>query len=107
LPEGVGKTTILRAIESTEPALPLHLALRILRLSPARYHVWRRVAPICGLDDRCSCPRTMPSRLTSPEVAAMKDMVLDPQYRLCAAKSPSAARSRLLPARRPALPRTW
>lgn len=32
LPEGAGKITILRAIESAEPALPLYLALRILRL---------------------------------------------------------------------------
>jgi transposase InsO family protein len=81
LPDGGAKTTILRAIAGAEPALPLHLILRILRLSPARYHVWRRAVPVCGLDDRSSCPRTMPSRLTVSEIATMKDMVLDPEYR--------------------------
>ncbi len=61
--------------------MPLHLALRIVGLSASRYHAWRRVPIVCGLDDRSPCPRTMPSRLAASEIAAIKDMVLAPEYR--------------------------
>lgn len=81
LPEGVAKVGILRAIASASPFLPLALILRIAHLEPARYHAWRRVAGACGLDDRSSCPRTSPSQLTAAEVAAVKEMVLAPEYR--------------------------
>jgi putative transposase len=76
LPDGKTKASILRAIASTMPALPLPLALRILGLPSSRYHSWRRVAVVCGLDDRSPCPRTTPGQLTAVEVGAIKDMVL-------------------------------
>src|SRR6202035_6131848 len=55
--------------------------LRFLRVSPSRFHVWRRQQGACALDDRSSCPRTSPSRLTPREVQAIKDMVTSPDYR--------------------------
>ena len=60
LPEGNTKASILRAITSAVPALPLPLVLRIVGLPSSRYHAWRRVAVVCGLDDRSPCPRTTP-----------------------------------------------
>jgi putative transposase len=81
LPEGATKVSILRAITSALPALPLNLGLRIIGLPPSRYHSWRRVAVVCGLDDRSPCPRTMPAQLTTAEISTVKDMVLAPDYR--------------------------
>ncbi len=81
LPEGTTKASIVRAVASAELALSLHLVLRILGLSASRYHAWRRVPTVCGLDDRSPCPRSVPSRLAAPEIAAIKGMVLAPEYR--------------------------
>jgi putative transposase len=81
LPEGVAKASVLRAITSAKPALPLNTILRILGLPPSRYHRWQNAVEGCGLDDRSSCPRTTLSQLTADEIVAMKDMVLDPQLR--------------------------
>jgi hypothetical protein len=57
------------------------LILRIVGVTPSRYHGWRRATEVCGLDDRPSCPRSMPVRLTCEEVATVKAMVLDPGLR--------------------------
>jgi transposase InsO family protein len=81
LPEGDTKASILRAVASAEPALPMRLVLRIIGLPASRYHAWKRVAVVCGLDDRSPCPRTVPGQLTAAEVATIKDMVLAPEYR--------------------------
>jgi transposase InsO family protein len=81
LPDGDDKAAVLRSIDSTQPILPLATILRIVRLSPSRYHAWRRAGKTCGLQDRNSCPRTTPRQLTPAEIAAIKDMVLDPEYR--------------------------
>ena len=82
LPKGAAKAGILRAITSAIPLLPLAVVLRLAHLDPGRYHRWKRAStPICGLDDRSSCPRTSLSQLTPAEVAAVKEMVLAPEYR--------------------------
>src|SRR3990172_5100667 len=47
LPQGSTKAKLLRAIESTQSALPLSLALHIVGLSPSRYHAWRRATDSC------------------------------------------------------------
>ena len=75
LPEGKGKRALLRAIERASRAVPLGVALRIARLSSSRYHGWRRAEIRCELDDRSSCPRSKPTRLTTAEVRAVKEMV--------------------------------
>ena len=61
--------------------VPLRPLLRFLRLSPSRFHRWRRLQDACALDDESSCPRTSPHRLTPREVLAITDMVTAPEYR--------------------------
>jgi hypothetical protein len=68
LPEGNGKRALLRAIERASGVVPLTVALRIARLSASRYHSWRRAEIRCELDDRSSCPRSKPTRLTAAEI---------------------------------------
>src|SRR5262249_7434933 len=55
------------------PAVPASLAESVSR--------WGRRQIACGLDDRSSCPRTTPHRLTRAEVHAIGDMVTAPEYR--------------------------
>ncbi len=51
-------------------------------LSPSRYHAsWRRPAAACQLDDRSSCPRSSPQRLTAKEIRRLREMVTSPDYR--------------------------
>ena len=77
IPDGETKRSILTAIASAQKAIPLGVALRVLRLPPARLHAWRKLAENCTLDDRSSCPRTTPSQLTAEEVATVGSMVQD------------------------------
>ena len=81
LPDGRAKIRILRAVDRARAFVPLRALLRFLRLSPSRFHAWRRLQHACALDDQSSCPRTSPHRLTPPEVRAIKDMVTALEYR--------------------------
>jgi hypothetical protein len=69
------------ARQSAREFVPLQALLRVLRLSPSRFHAWRRPQHRCALDDQSSCPHTSPHPLTSPEVQAIRDMVTSPEYR--------------------------
>ena len=81
LPEGAAKARPMRAIDRVQGILSLRVVLRILRLSPSRYHQWRRAERVCELDDEASCPRSTPRRLTAAEVLAIKEIVESPEYR--------------------------
>ena len=81
LPDGRDKIRILRAVDRARVFVPLRAPLRFLRVSPSRFHAWRRRQQACALDDQSSCPRTSPSRLTPPEVRAIQAMVTSPDYR--------------------------
>ena len=81
LPLGDTKSAVLRAIASAKRFLPLGMVLKIVRMPVSRYHAWRRAAVGCGLDDRSACPRSSPQQLSLCEVAAIKEMVLDPALR--------------------------
>jgi putative transposase len=81
LPDGRAKRRILRAVDRARAFVPLRALLRFLRLSPSRFHAWRRLEHACALDDRSSCPHTSPHRLTPPEVRTIKDMVTALEYR--------------------------
>src|SRR5215510_15489659 len=70
LPDGHAKRRILRAVDRARECIPLRAVLRFLRLSPSRFHAWRRRQTACALDDQSSCPRTSPHRLTPSEVQA-------------------------------------
>ena len=80
LPDGRDKMRILRAIDRARRCIPLRALLRLLRLSPSRFHARRR-QDACALDDQSSCPRTSPHRLTPAEVRVIEDMVTAPEYR--------------------------
>jgi transposase InsO family protein len=54
--------------------------LRIIRLSPSRYHHWNRPQQ-CAFDDRPSCPRLTPQQLTPAEVEAIHDLATSHEYR--------------------------
>ena len=64
LPDGQAKRRILRAVERPRECIPLRAVLRFMRVSPSRFQAWRRRQHACALDDRSSCPRTSPHRLT-------------------------------------------
>src|SRR5262249_6896844 len=81
LPDGDAKLRILRAVDRASTCLPLRTVLRFLHLSPPRFQAWRRRQTACALDDRSSCPRTVPHRLTRAEVRAIGDIVTAPEYR--------------------------
>jgi len=81
VPDGNTKRSILAAVAQARKALPLAVALRVLRLSPARFHAWASPARDCPLDDRPSCPHTSPSQLTAKEISDMRDMVISDDYR--------------------------
>ena len=48
---GNHKRSLLRAIQQSRAALPLRAVLRVVRLSPARFHDWNKEER-CALDDR-------------------------------------------------------
>jgi transposase InsO family protein len=81
VPEGEGKLRLLRAVERAREILPLRRILRAASLSPSRYHAWRRAAPACQLDDRASCPKSSPHRLTAEEIRRVREMVTSPDHR--------------------------
>jgi len=60
-----------------------HGALRVLWLAPARFHAWRSLADNCAVDDRPSCPRSIPTQLTAKEISTIGDMVQDFSFRTC------------------------
>jgi len=81
LPDEPDKLRILRAIDQARACIPLRALLRLLSLSPSRFHAWRRRHTVCALDDQSPCPRTSPHRLTSSEIRVIEDMVTSPDYR--------------------------
>ncbi len=81
IPDEKAKTRLLDAVERAGSSLPSRAALRVLGISPARYHAWRRAEADCRLADRSSCPRTSPTQLTAEEVATVREMALSPDYR--------------------------
>ena len=81
IPDGASKSAILRAVASGSKLLALDTVLRIVGISSARYHAWRRKEEGCGLDDQPSCPKSFPSQLTRDEVSTMRDFVESETYR--------------------------
>ena len=81
LADGAAKAKILRAVDRCKEVLSLKTSLRLVRLSPARYHAWKRAEKRCELDDRSSCPRSHPTQLTLAEVSTIKEMVTATEYR--------------------------
>ena len=81
LPDSSAKLTLLHAVYRARRVLPLSSVLRVLHLSPSRYHAWVRAEQGCDLEDQPICPRSTPHRLTPEEVVMMKEMVTSAEYR--------------------------
>jgi hypothetical protein len=81
LPDAGRKRVIINAVERARRVMSLSSALRVLRLSSARYHAWKQASEACGLDDWPSCPRSIPQRLSFAEVEVMGDMVQSKEHR--------------------------
>jgi len=80
LPEGKDKKSLLQAIDRGRSILPLRSILRVIRLSPSRYHNWNRKEQ-CELDDVSSCPQVSPHQLTTDEVDVIHELVTSDEYR--------------------------
>jgi transposase InsO family protein len=81
VPDAATKRHLLSAIGRARTAMPLAAALRVLRLSSARYYAWVRAEDACTLDDRPSCPRSIVQRLTYREIEAIGDIVQSTEHR--------------------------
>ena len=49
VPQGKAKAALLQSIDRTREFLLLRAVLRVLRLSPARYHLWTSLRKACHL----------------------------------------------------------
>ena len=81
LPDGKQKDLLLLAIGRASKSLPLKAVLKVIGLSAARYHSWRRAQLKCELDDRPSCPKSQPARVCAEEVQTIHEMATSEQYR--------------------------
>jgi hypothetical protein len=81
LPEGERKERVLKAVERARKCLRLRVALRVIGLSGARYQSWQRAQVRCELDDRPSCPRSQPMRVSAEEARTMHDMATSEKYK--------------------------
>ena len=81
IPDGAAKGKLLAAITRARAGIPLAVALRVLGLSPSRYHAWNRPERLCQLDDRSTCPRETPTQLTPDEIRTMRELALNHDYR--------------------------
>jgi putative transposase len=80
LPDGATKKRLLRAIDRSRTHMLLRTILRVIGLSPARFHRWNQDR-LCQLDDSVSCPKSSPHRLTVQEVSIIRKMAESPDYR--------------------------
>jgi hypothetical protein len=72
LPQGRAKMRILRIVDRTLDCFPLRAVLRFLRVSPNRFHAWRRRPRACVLDNRSSCPPHIPVSIDALPARAIK-----------------------------------
>jgi putative transposase len=86
-PDANSKRLILRAIDRSKKAMSLTASLRMAGISASRYHSWCRIKEGCDLEDQPSCPRAMPSRLTSDEVAVIETMVTSGEQRFMSVRA--------------------
>ena len=95
VPSGEAESNLLAAIEHARASIKLSVILRVIHLSPSRYHAWANRKKACALDDRPTCPCSSPTMLTPPEIRTMRDMATSTEHRhmsvralaLCAARA--------------------
>jgi putative transposase len=80
VPDAAAKRILMTAVARATVAMPRKHALRVLGLTPSRLAQWQGAAVQCRLDDRPSCPRSRPTRLSARELLAMKQLATDLTY---------------------------
>jgi len=55
--------------------------LSLLGLTRSHYYAWLRLEQGCRLDERFSCPQTVPTQLTRQAVATVQQMATAMEYR--------------------------
>ncbi len=87
IPDPDAERVIMRAIDRSKKGMPLTASLRLAGISASRYHSWCRAEQGCDLEDQPSCPRAMPARLTSDEVAVIESMVASSELRFMSVRA--------------------
>jgi transposase InsO family protein len=95
LPDAKAKASLLRAVKLGSRHVPRERLLKLLGLSRSRFLAWHRREVKCELDDRPSCPKSSPTRLTKEELGELKDHVLNPEYRHMSVRALSLHAQRL------------
>ncbi len=72
---------LLRAITSAREHFSLRRALRLIRLSPSRFHEWSREPIRCGIAEVEDCPRRSPTQLTPDEILMARELVTGEEHR--------------------------
>lgn len=71
---------MLRAIASARSHLSLKDCLESIGLTAARYHSWVKRQIKCVLHDQSTCPKLSPTKLTSKETLAIKELITAKEY---------------------------
>ena len=79
VPNGRDKQRLMNAIREASDTIRLRAILGLLGMSQSRYQAWNQ-SDLCGLNDRSSCPRTTPSRLTAAEISTIQELSTSKQY---------------------------
>ena len=74
LPKPESKSDILAEIKSAMQTISLQVCLDLIGLSSARYFHWIKRQVTCELNDKSTCPRVSPTKLTAGEINKIKDL---------------------------------
>jgi putative transposase len=74
LPDGRDKQKLLAAVGRATKVASRRRALALVGLTEVRFRAWARRQGMCTLDDRSSCPKLQPRRLTRDELSCMRTM---------------------------------
>jgi transposase InsO family protein len=74
------KAKLLDAIDTAKAHLSLKDCLESIGLTAARYHSWVKRQVKCLLPDQSTCPKLSPTKITSKETLAIKELVTAKEY---------------------------
>jgi transposase InsO family protein len=74
------KAKLLDAIDTAKAHLSLKDCLESIGLTAARYHSWVKRQIKCLLPDQSTCPKLSPTKITSKETLAIKELVTAKEY---------------------------
>ncbi|RPH40488.1 MAG: transposase [Burkholderiales bacterium] len=74
------KEKLLQTITNATLHVPLKECLETIGLTAARYHSWIKRQVKCLLPDQSTCPKLSPTKITSKETLAIKELVTAKEY---------------------------